>query len=169
MSIFTSERHNDKYKLIPAKAWGHWVDVPDSTMENPLDPDDYCQVLTIDGSHISLLKSKKWLWNHEPTSQQRIIKYRQLLLKWDEWIDWTSGECPIPSGTSYQIVCRDESASTEKIYGLNSYDDPSVFRWKHIGRDTDIVKYRIGHFHEDDVIETDLERFRRFFSSNPVM
>lgn len=56
----------------------------------------------------------------------------------DGWIEWHGGECPVSKGTRVKYLMRDENRES----GGSSFAAEQL-RWKHLGRVTDIVAYRV--------------------------
>lgn len=52
-----------------------------------------------------------------------------------EWIEWCGGACPVRNGADVEMRFRDGDVDRD--------DDPHGWDWNHIGRDGDIVAYRV--------------------------
>jgi hypothetical protein len=59
---------------------------------------------------------------------------RQTTRETDGWIEWNGGECPVGAHVSVEYVCRNRE--TDKCRANN-------LRWKWVGTDGDIIKYRV--------------------------
>ena len=53
----------------------------------------------------------------------------------DEWIEWTGGECPVPSGTIVETELRDRRI-------LPAFNADTLL-WDHADAYNDIVRYRV--------------------------
>lgn len=52
-----------------------------------------------------------------------------------DWIEWKGGTCPVPAGTSVDLLFRDGRAVRNK---------PPAWDWHHTGGNGDIVAYRLA-------------------------
>lgn len=51
------------------------------------------------------------------------------------WVTWAGGECPVPDGQRHKVRFRD---------GEEALDDaPETWTWEHLGKDSDIVAYKV--------------------------
>lgn len=172
MDWFESLIHDEACPFIPSHAWDSWMDMDPSSTSNPLSRYDLCQVIFRNYIDTYLTVSDAWPWHHDWVSDNRIIKYRRLLLDWSPWTDWNGGDCPIGPDEVFQVKFRDSGMGRIRIPGHNDYIKPKMFSWKNNGLGIDVCSYRIGCFGDMNSmtsIETDLDRFRKFFSQNPVM
>ena len=52
-----------------------------------------------------------------------------------EWHDWNGGNCPVPAAwVEYKMTCMPDRSRTFAAIGV---------RWEHIGRDDDIISFRV--------------------------
>lgn len=166
--MFDQTKYDD---VLPAEYWSEWIDVDPACFSNPEDDHHILQVILNDddGNEFPRL-SCNWYWNKSLSSMGRILKYRRFLGVWSDPIPWNGGDCPIPNGESYIIKTRAGSISHfvtigDKVLGHQRSD------WEHSGDSSDIVSYRflVSVVPEEQQVHTDLDLFRKFFSTNPVM
>lgn len=148
--------------------WGPWYDWDVKLgLSYPGDPMDIIEIEDIDGDILIYhAGSDNIVWNG--TSGVWYVKrYRILSVSWSEWMKHDgSSNCPIEDGSIYQI--QKHSSPEVPRLPIGQYDlMPSHWKWR------TITQYRIGtlvipgSISQDD--PSDLDRFRKFFSTNPVL
>lgn len=157
-------------EVLPSEFWGPWIDVPDSVMSCPTDdPDSICQVHLYGALNASPLSARSWYWSNRPKEIGRILKYRLLMVEKSDVIQWAGGDCPIKDGSNYFAILRNGTEILQYDY-FPKYIYPGSLNWNHTGKDSDVVGYGFlvpTGSHRGN--ETELDKFRKFFSSNPVM
>lgn len=146
--------------LTKDSSWGEWIsrndpnDIPDA--------DSVVEVRFANGrnpQNYRIRKSSDWGWFlSQIPADFEIVEYRILNAKWTEWID-SSDQNDIPNGSVHQIIEVDGSESHISgpgiYYTIRNYDRMKSYRFMFI----------------DDSVSTgcELDSFRRFFATNPVM
>lgn len=142
--------------MIPEDMMGPWIE---RTMaDHYVVPDPYDHLLQIElrsGSMSNILSVPTgWCWHFNDDSTGVITRYRWLQMEWGPEIEHDGDlSHPIP-GAFYKI--------NGKVYGSPNMTDYSVsdIDW------TKTFKYQIAMVGD---CSDDLSKFRKFFSSNPIM
>lgn len=163
-------------KILAAEFWGPWVDVPNHCMTYPdeVQRDDIVQVVLHSATNQRPDRVWNWSWTVSVGLSGRIVKYRKLMEEWGEEIPWSGGSCPIPITVhdhNYFIRFRDGTIQ-KNFHFLGRSTHPHGWDWRHGSNPSgkDIIGYGFlvppGSYQK---VDTELDRFRKFFSSNPVM
>lgn len=86
-----------------------------------------------------LIPGASWVpthWHPLPASPQqpKTDTYRQI--ENDGWIEWGGGECPVNPGKRVHVKFRNGEIDDDGT-------SPSRMRWSHIGKNYDIIAYRV--------------------------
>lgn len=110
---------------------------PDSAVYPSRNP----QVIgVVTGLGNDICKSFGWVWVEIEGSSYLSRLNCLAHVKFDKWMPWNGGDCPIPKGIYYRVRFRDGWESQTLTY--------AYLRWNHIQNHGDIVAYQIRKDYE---------------------